>query len=96
MLLRTLFRESASKISVTEVSVSPDLQNAYLYFAVMGTEKDIKEAEKFLLKNSKILRQKLFQRIKLRSSPRLNFKYDDSMSRGQHILQILDDLGNLQ
>jgi ribosome-binding factor A len=95
VLLRTLFRESAQKISVTEISVSPDLRNACVYFSVVGTEEDVRASEKFLAKNSKVLRQKLFQRIKLRTSPQLNFKHDNAMSRGQHVLQILDKLGDL-
>ncbi|MDR1890741.1 MAG: 30S ribosome-binding factor RbfA [Puniceicoccales bacterium] len=91
-ILHTLFRDSAAKISITEVSLSPDLYNAHVYFSVIGDENDIQNATKFLLKNAKNLCQALCRRIRLRCSPQLNFKYDDSIARGQNILAMLDSL----
>ncbi|MDR1595808.1 MAG: 30S ribosome-binding factor RbfA [Puniceicoccales bacterium] len=93
-LLHTAFRGSAAKISITETSVSPDLHDAYVYFSVLGTADDIAGATKFLEKISGILRHRLFQRVRLKFSPRLNFRYDDSMSRGQNIIGMLDNLEN--
>ena len=93
-LLHTLFRDRASKISITATEISPDLRDAYIYFSVVGTESDRGEAKKFFEKNSGILRHRLFQRVRLKFSPRLNFRYDDSMARGQNILKVLDNLQN--
>ncbi|MDR2778854.1 MAG: 30S ribosome-binding factor RbfA [Puniceicoccales bacterium] len=92
IILHTLFRDAATRISITEVSLSPDLHDAYIYFSVIGDGNGIQEATKFLLRNAKTLRQTLCQRIRLRFSPRLNFKYDNSIVRGQNILATLDSL----
>ncbi|MDR1433367.1 MAG: 30S ribosome-binding factor RbfA [Puniceicoccales bacterium] len=91
-LLHTLFRERADKISITDVEVSQDLRDAHVYFSVVGPGEDIGEAKKFFEKNSGILRHRLFRRVLLKFSPRLNFHHDDSISRGQNVLKILDDL----
>jgi ribosome-binding factor A len=92
MILRTLFHDLTARISLTGVSLSPDLCDACVYFSVLGDENDIRKATKFLLKNAKNLCQTLCRRIKLRCSPRLNFKYDNSIARGQNILAILDSI----
>jgi ribosome-binding factor A len=92
MILRTLFHDSTAKISLTGVSLSPDLHDAYVYFSVLGDENDIQKATKFLLGNAKNLCQILCRRIKLRRSPHLNFKHDNSIARGQNILAMLDSL----
>ncbi|MDR2432694.1 MAG: 30S ribosome-binding factor RbfA [Puniceicoccales bacterium] len=92
MILRTLFHDSTAKISLTGVSLSSDLHDACVYFSVLGDENDIRKATKFLLGNAKNLCQTLCRRIKLRRSPHLNFKYDNSIARGQNILAILDSL----
>ncbi|MDR2737864.1 MAG: 30S ribosome-binding factor RbfA [Puniceicoccales bacterium] len=93
-LLRTMFRESGERISITDVEVAPDLHDACVYFSVIGDGDFVRQATKFLVRKSKILRRELFQRIRLRCSPRLNFRYDDSIARGQSVLAILDSLQN--
>ncbi|MDR2628461.1 MAG: 30S ribosome-binding factor RbfA [Puniceicoccales bacterium] len=92
IILRTLFHDSTVKISLTGVSLSPNLNDACVYFSVLGDENDIQKATKFLLGNAKNLCQILCRRIKLRRSPHLDFKYDNSIARGQNILAILDSL----
>jgi ribosome-binding factor A len=91
-LLHTAFRDSSKRISITDAVVSPDLHDAFVYFSVVGDGADIATATGFLHKKSKILRQKLFQRVRLKYSPRLEFRYDDSLARGRNVLKILDDL----
>jgi ribosome-binding factor A len=91
-LLHTAFRDVAGKIVATEVLISPDLRDAYVYFSVTGGEDDVRMATKFLLKNSKILRRKLFQRVRLKHSPRLNFRHDNSLARAQRVIELLDSL----
>ena len=36
-VFHTVFKEETSKITVTHVSVSPDMRDAYVYFSVVGT-----------------------------------------------------------
>lgn len=91
-IFHTVFKEETSKITVTHVSVSPDMRDAYVYFSVVGTEADIESAKKFLKKNSKVIRQRVFQRVQIKFSPRLTFRYDPSIEQGHHILEILDEL----
>ena len=89
-LLHTVYRDVAKDISITEVNVSPDMRDAYIYFSVIGDDKD--NAQKILMKHMSDLRRRLFDRVKIKFSPRLHFRHDISISRGQHILDILDNL----
>jgi ribosome-binding factor A len=91
-LLHTLFRDFAQNISVTATDISPDLRDAYVYFSVIGGDADVSDATKFFAKNARLLRQKLFQRVRIKYSPRLTFRHDDSIARGQRIIGILDGL----
>jgi ribosome-binding factor A len=91
-LLHTAFRDCSDRISITDAIVSPDFHDAFVYFSVVGDAGDIAAAKKFLGKKSGLLRRRLFQRIRLKYSPRLEFRYDDSMARGQSTLGILDEL----
>lgn len=89
-LLHTVYRDVAKNISITEVNVSPDMRDAYIYFSVIGDDKN--NAQKILMKHMSDLRRRLFGRVKIKFSPRLHFRHDISISRGQHILDILDNL----
>ena len=91
-LIHTLFRDQLKNVSITEAKVSPDTHDAYIYFSVVGDEKCVADVEKFLDKKSGILRRKLSEKVQLKFSPKLHFRYDDSGAKGQRILQILDEL----
>ena len=91
-ILHTHMRSEAIMITVTGVDVSPDHRNAQIFFSVLGEEESIEETLLFLRGKSKYIRGELCKRIVLKYMPKLRFTYDDSIRRGDKLLQILDEI----
>jgi ribosome-binding factor A len=80
-------------ITVTQVSVSPDLSHARVYVSVMGSAEEKQGALQGLDAAAAYIRHELGQRLSLRRTPRLSFRHDDSMEQGAHVLDLLDEVG---
>lgn len=77
--------------SITEVEVSPDLHYARVYMSGLE-EKEAKAAVALLQANRGRARKGLGQRIRLRYTPELEFKYDDTTMRASRIEAILSQI----
>jgi ribosome-binding factor A len=79
-------------ITLTKVSVTPDLQIARIYYTSLGDEKAQKETGKALHRASPFLRRQIAQRVRLRRVPELEFFYDKSVAQYDRVEQILQEL----
>jgi ribosome-binding factor A len=79
-------------ITLTKVTVSPDLQLARVYYTSMGDEKALRETEKALRRALPFLRRQIAQRVRLRRVPELEFFFDKSVAQQDRIEQILQEL----
>jgi ribosome-binding factor A len=79
-------------VAVTEVSTSPDLRHAKVFVSCMGSEEEKEEMLKGLEAASNFMRNQLAKRLRLRRIPELSFHWDDSIERGTHLLQLIDEL----
>jgi ribosome-binding factor A len=79
-------------VTVSEVKLTKDLRDAYVYFSVSGGEKARKDAEEGFKSASGFLRKELAGRLGLRFMPKLKFFYDESFDYGSHIDSILNTL----
>ena len=80
-------------ISVTEVTLSPDLKHAKVFVSTLGDEMGSKaEMLAGFNKASGFLRRELASHLKLRYAPQLSFHYDDSIERGARLLRLMGDL----
>jgi len=80
-------------ISVTEVSLSPDLRHAKIFVSTLGSEIGNREELLAGFNNaSGFLRKELASHLKLRYTPQLTFHYDDSIERGARLLRLLGEL----
>lgn len=75
------------RVTLTEVEVTGDLAHAKIYFV---TQDDATAATAALTKAAGFLRSQLSQRLLLRSVPQLHFVYDESLDRGIHLSQLID------
>ncbi len=96
--LTDLLRRKASDprlqmVTITDVVVTPDATRADVYFSVLGGAEAQAETQAGLESASGWLRRELGHRLRLRNTPRLVFRYDPSLERGEHIASILDELG---
>ena len=92
-LIRSEVRDPrVGMVNVTEVQISRDLAYGKVFVSFVGDrdQKQIDEAIAALNGASGYLRKLLAANIKLRIVPKLNFIYDESGRRGQHLSALID------
>lgn len=77
-------------ITVTAVDTSSDMRHAKVYVSRLGGQKEKSETLEVLVSAAGFFRKELATRLKLRRVPELNFQWDDSLERGNHLLQLID------
>lgn len=92
-LLRTLKdpRVQATMISVTRVETTPDLRYAKVFVSFLE-KSEAAEALKGLRSAGGYLRRELGAALQLRYTPELQWQEDDSITRGAHMLDLLNSL----
>jgi ribosome-binding factor A len=78
-------------VTVTAVDVSPDLQNAKIFFTHLAGAARAAEAVEALQHSAGWLRSELAHRLKLYTVPHLYFQYDDSIESGLRISKLIDE-----
>ena len=94
ILLRESFYDEYIKdnnITITEVSVSPDLKNAKVYVMPLGgkNEGDVLNS---LNKVTGRIRKIISNNISLRQTPKIFFKIDDTFEYAKNIQNILENI----
>ncbi len=79
-------------ISVTEVTLSPDLKHAKIFVSTLGSKIDKEDMLASLNNASGFLRKELASHLKLKHTPQLSFHYDDSIERGARLLKLIGEL----
>ena len=83
-------------ISVTEVSLSPDLKYAKVYVSTLGSEINKEDLLAGFNNASGFLRKELAAHLRLKHVPQLSFHYDDSIERGARLLKLIGELSTTQ
>ena len=81
-----------SFVTVTEVSISPDLRHARIFVSHIGSEEEKQKILSALASASSFFRRELTRRLRLRRIPELSFQWDDSIERGVHLLKLIDQV----
>ena len=81
-------------VTVTDVSVAPDLRDAKVYVLVDGDEGEIGEALKALRNAATFVRQQVAMNLSLRHAPLLHFVRDTAEENAARVGEILQDLTN--
>ncbi|MXX11955.1 MAG: 30S ribosome-binding factor RbfA [Gemmatimonadetes bacterium] len=81
-----------SEVTITAVTMSRDLRTARVYISVMSGSVAQTEALECLMRAISFLRRALAQRVQLRHVPELVFAWDDSITQGARIEQLLNNL----
>lgn len=79
-------------ITLTRVTVSPDLQIAHVYYSTMGDQRARKDTARALERATPFLRREIGSRIRLRRVPQIDFRFDESVEHQDRVEQILRDL----
>ncbi|GEN55821.1 ribosome-binding factor A [Halolactibacillus alkaliphilus] len=79
-------------VTITDVEVTGDLQQATIYLTILGSE-DEKEATLVGLTKAKgFIRSEIGHRIRLRKTPELFFEIDHTIETGNRIEKLIRDL----
>ena len=100
--LRELFKEETSAIlqrnmkdprigfvSVTDVELSPDLRHARIFVSVYGDAEAKARTMEGLRSAEGFVRTELAHRIRLRRSPEVTFRIDESIEHGDRVNRLL-------
>jgi ribosome-binding factor A len=79
-------------MTLTQVKVTPDLQQARVYYTTIGDEKQRKETSRALGRATPFLRRQVGRRLRLKHVPELEFFYDESIERQDRIERIILDI----
>lgn len=91
--LHSRYQSESVGITISEVSVSPDLRRAQVFYTVIGDEADVRDAQKLFARHGREIRRQVGSVIVLKYLPHLDFVHDDSMERGARLNKLLDEMG---
>ena len=79
-------------LTITDVEVTTDYKNATVFISVLGSE-DAKRDKLNLLRGANgVLREELKRSKAFINVPALTFKYDDTIDRGSHMFEVLEQV----
>ena len=92
-LIRTELKDPrvSGMVTITEVEVSADQSHARVFFTALADQSKIEETTEGLKRASGFLRTQLAHRMKLRTVPQLEFRYDPSVERGVRLSRLIDE-----
>ncbi|EUJ18618.1 30S ribosome-binding factor RbfA [Listeria aquatica] len=79
-------------ITVTDVDVTGDLQQATIFISILGNEKEREDSMLALEKAHGFIRSEIGNRMSLRKVPELLFEMDSSLEYGNKIDELLRNL----
>lgn len=79
-------------ISVNDVDVAGDLKSATVYISVLGNDDQQKRAFRQLAEHRVRIQGLVARAVVLKYTPTLKFVGDDSIARGNRVLQIIEEL----
>src|SRR3954463_9454580 len=79
-------------VTVTDVTVAPDLRDAKVYVLVRGSEKEIEKALSSLRHASTYVRQQVATNLDLRFAPHIHFVRDTAEENAARVGELLDEL----
>jgi ribosome-binding factor A len=81
-------------VTVTDVRVTGDLQQATVYISVLGDEEQRQNTLKGLAKAKGFIRSEIGQRIRLRKTPEIYFEIDESIEYGNRIETLIKQISD--
>lgn len=76
-------------VTVIRVEMSPDLAYAKVFVSIYGSESDQAASFQVLERAAGFIRAELGRRVRLRQTPELHFRTDDSIVQSQRIQDLL-------
>lgn len=84
--------EEAGLITVNDVDVAGDLKTATVFVSILGTPDQQKKGLQSLAEHRIRIQGLVGRAVVLKYTPTLKFVFDDSITRGNRVLQIIGEL----
>ncbi len=79
--------------SITRIKLSRDLSHALVFWSpVAGDDLDVDDMEDGLISAAPFVRRLVAQRLNLRRTPEIDFRYDPSVGEGDRMLALLKEV----
>lgn len=82
----------AGLITVNDVDVAGDLHSAIVFISILGTPAQQKHGFTLLTRHRKRIQSLVARGVVLKYTPTLRFLMDDSVVRGNRVLEIIEEL----
>lgn len=92
LLAREVHDPGIGFVTLTKVHVSPDLQQARVFYTALGDGKARAATAKALQRASPFLRRQIGARLRVKRVPELTFTYDSSIEGLDRIEQLLNEI----
>jgi ribosome-binding factor A len=79
-------------LTITRVKLTPDLQQARVFYTAIGDDKQRAETAKALKRATPFLRRQVGRRLRLKHVPELQFLYDETIEQQDRIERIIQDI----
>src|SRR5690348_15774088 len=92
LISREVLLSSKVLVTIPAVSITPDLRQCHVYVSVIGTPEDKGKVIAELEAQRVALQADLAKRVILKYTAHLYFRLDESIERGNRVLEIIQDL----
>src|SRR3989441_6559987 len=92
LLARDVHDPGIGFVTITRVQVTPDLQQARVYYTALGDDKARRSTARALDRAAPFLRRQIGSRLRLKRVPELEFLYDESIAGQDRIEQLLNEI----
>jgi len=92
LLARDVHDPGIGFVTLTRVQVSPDLQQARVFYTTLGDAAARTNSSRALERATPFLRRQIGSRLSLRRIPNLTFVYDESVAGQDRIEQLLNEI----
>ncbi len=82
----------AGLVTVNDVDVAGDLHSALVFISILGSPEQQKRGISLLTQHRKRIQGLVGRTVVLKYTPKLRFLMDDSVVRGNRVLQIIEEL----
>ena len=79
-------------LTISSVDVTPDLKQAHVFLSILNQELPQESILSLLNKRRHVWQCTVAHRLLLKFTPKLFFKFDSSLERGDRVMQILNEL----
>ena len=92
VIRRELPVSEAGLVTVNDVDVAGDLHSALVFVSILGTSEQQKRGFGLLVRHRKRIQGLVARAVVLKYTPTIRFLMDDSVARGNRVLEIIADL----